>query len=138
MGFGGSCFDQSTMNLWVFFSNIFRRRSGNWIWDKQMDQENNPMWWDAGDTMCTYSRCGQIGYFCCEVLCCSPFSCKSFRKLLRHMVLLRPKLSGISRRNRMEIFAGILLAQFWSFKSEMISMISSINRTNSESLVWES
>ena len=31
---------------------------------------------------------------CCEVFCRSAFSCKSLRTLLRHMVLLRPKLSG--------------------------------------------
>ena len=34
---------------------------------------------------------------------------KSLRTLLRHMVVLRPKLIGISWRNRMDIFAG----SFW-------------------------
>ena len=51
------------------------------------------------------------------------------------MVLLIPKLSGISPRNRIEIFADIFLAQFWCYKSEMIL---SINKADSWSLVWES
>ena len=33
------------------FSNIFRRRPGEWIWEHQMEQENKTMWLDAGATL---------------------------------------------------------------------------------------